>query len=214
MVTVVRDELTGPALIDARLVHTKDGSRIGYIFLPTFEDATIPGQVSGALAKFGRLDALILDVRINPGGLESVRDATLGYFISGVVGRLVSRTSVSRVEIIGAPDALAESVPVAVLIGPHTYSAAELFAGILKDEGRAHLVGGTTSGTVESLQTIKFEDGSEVLLAEARFDPAVSHADWRKSGIVPDVGGAGEWNTFTFDNDPAVAAALKLFGHA
>lgn len=211
--TIVRDTLHGPALIDARLVHTEDGSRIGYIFLPTFVDATIPGQVSLALTNFGPLDGLILDDRMNSGGSQAVLMQTLSYFTSGTLGRFVSRTSAQPFTDVGSPNAIAQDVPLVVLIGPHTFSAGELFAGMLKDAGRARLVGSTTSGTVESLHTVQFPDGSRVLLAEARFDPAVSHADWGKTGIVPDVEVSAEWNIFTFDTDPAVAAALKLFGH-
>jgi C-terminal peptidase prc len=211
--TIVRDTLHGPALIDARLVHTEDGSRIGYIFLPTFVDATIPGQVSLALTNFGPLDGLILDDRTNSGGSQAVLMQILSYFTSGTLGRFVSRTSTQPFTVVGSPNAIAPDVPLVVLIGPHTFSAGELFAGMLNDAGRARLVGSTTSGTVESLHTVQFPDGSRALLAEARFDPAVSHADWGKTGIVPDVEVSAEWNTFTFDTDPAVAAALKLFGH-
>jgi C-terminal processing protease CtpA/Prc len=130
-----------------------------------------------------------------------------------MLGRFVSRTSAQPFSVVGSPNASAQGVPLVVLIGPHTFSAGELFAGMLKDAGRARLIGSTTSGTVESLHTAQFPDGSRVLLAEARFDPAVSHADWGKTGIVPDVEVSAEWNTFTVDTDPAVAAALKLFGH-
>jgi len=42
---------------------------------------------------------------------------------------------------------------------------------------------------------------------------ARGHADWGKTGIVPDVEVSAEWNTFAFDTDPAVAVALNLFGH-
>lgn len=211
--TIVRDTQRGPALIDARLVHTKDGSRIGYIFLPTFLDVTIPGQVGLALTNFGRLDGLVLDDRFNSGGLRAVMTQTLGFFTSGTLGRYVSRTSAQPFTVVASPNAIAQKVPLVVLIGPQTFSAGELFAGILQDAGRARLVGRTTSGTVESLHPVEFPDGSQVLLAEERFVPAVSHADWEKAGIVPDVEVSAEWNTFTFDTDPGVGAALKLFGH-
>ena len=212
MVVLVRDSIGGPVLIDARVVPTTDGSRIGYIFLPTFNDATIPGQISEALTKFGHLDGLILDVRTNPGGLESILAQSLGYFTSGHVGRFVSRSSSRVLTVIASPDDASQSTPLVVLIGPHTNSAAEFFAGILKDVGRAHLVGATTAGHIQSLHAIRFQDGSQAWLAEERFDPAVSHADWAKTGIVPDVTVDAEWDSFTFQNDPAIASALTLLG--
>lgn len=92
-------------------------------------------------------------------------------------------------------------------------SFGEIFAGILQDLGRAQVVGDTTLGNVETLQGIELEDGSVAWIAEERFDPEVSHADWEKTGIVPNVKATAEWDTFTFDTDPAVAAALKVLKH-
>ena len=60
-VTFFRNRLNAPQPITARLAATTDGSRIGYIFIPTFFDRTIPDQVRQALQNFGQLDGLILD---------------------------------------------------------------------------------------------------------------------------------------------------------
>ena len=67
-VMFIRNRITASLPIDARLVPTGDGSRVGYIFLPTFFDQTIPEQVRQALEDFGPLDGLILDNRMNGGG--------------------------------------------------------------------------------------------------------------------------------------------------
>src|SRR5574341_26122 len=71
-VMLIRTAIEGNIPIDARLVLTKDGSRIGYIFIPSFFDETIPPQIEKALNEFGQLDGLILDVRLNGGGSSSV----------------------------------------------------------------------------------------------------------------------------------------------
>jgi len=212
MATVVRDRVTGRERIDARLVKTSDGSRIGYIFLPTFADVTMPGQMAQALTRFGRLDALIVDVRENPGGLERMLASMLGYFTSGVSGRFVSRTATRTFRIESSPNSGSNTVPLAVLISPHTFSSAEFFAGILKDQGRARLVGEKTTGLIQSLHVLRLDDGSEAWIAEEGFEPAVSHADWATTGIVPDVQVSAGWETFTFETDPAIASALELFG--
>jgi carboxyl-terminal processing protease len=68
-------------------------------------------------------------------------------------------------------------------------------------------------GNVETLHGYNFEDGSRVWIAEERFDPIHSHATWEKNGIIPDVFAYANWDTFTFENDPSIAAALKLLGH-
>jgi len=44
-----------------------------------------------------------------------------------------------------------QQIPLVVLIGQATASYGEVFAGVLKDIGRAYLIGETTDGNVETL---------------------------------------------------------------
>ena len=83
---------------------------------------------------------------------------------------------------------------------------------MLKDQGRGRLVGDKTSGLIQSLHVLELDDGSQAWIAEERFDPAVSHVDWATTGVVPDVQVTAGWETFTYDTDPAIAAAVKMFG--
>ena len=211
--TVVRAAIAAPVPIYARLVPTTDGSRIGYIFLPTFFDLTIPAQVKKALADFGPLDGLILDNRMNGGGSGKVVMSMLSYFTSGALGSLVSRTASRPLEIAADPVGNSQKVPLVVLVSKSTVSYGEIFAGILQDTGRARILGQTTAGRVETLHGYTFADGSQAWLAQERFDPIHSHADWERRGIQPDVEVHADWDTFTFENDPALAAAVKSLGH-
>ena len=212
-VVMVRFKVTGPLPIESHLVRTSDGSRVGYIFIPTFFDETIPDQVKQALEDFGPLDGLILDNRMNPGGSSSVLDPILSYFASGKMGQFVSRTERRPFQIEGNAINNSQTVPLIVLVGEGTVSFGEIFSGILQDIGRAKLVGQTTLGNVETLHGYSFDDGSHIWIAQERFDPINSHADWEKDGIIPNVEAFADWDTFTFDTDPAIAAALTLLGH-
>ncbi len=209
----VRYRITAPQPIDARLAPTTDGSRIGYIFLPTFFDETIPGQIEKALDDFGDLDGLILDNRMNGGGSSSVVEPIMSFFTSGALGQFVSRGESRPFSVTANPIHNSQTVPLIVLVGQDTVSFGEIFSGILQDTGRAKVVGQATLGNVETLHGYDFEDGSRVWIAEERFDPSVSHANWEQTGIVPDVEAYADWDTFTFDNDPGVAAAVELLGH-
>jgi len=211
--TVIRDRVTASLPIDAELVPAKGGSRIGYIFLPTFFDETIPGQVRQALQSFGRLDGLILDNRMNGGGSSDVVEPILSYFTSGTLGRFISRTASRPLTVDADPVENSQSVPLVVLVGQDTASFGEIFAGILQDGGRAKVVGQQTLGHVEALSGYDFKDGSRVWIAQESFDPAHSHVNWEKKGITPDVVAFADWDTFTLATDPGVAAALKLLGH-
>ena len=64
---------------------------------------------------------------------------------------------------------------------------------------------------IEALTGYPLEDDSIVWIAQERFAPAQSHANWDGIGIEPDVEVHADWDTFTFENDPGIAAALKLF---
>ena len=212
-IILVRFKVTSSLSIDARLVPTIDGSRIGYIFIPSFFDETIPGQIEKALKAFGPLDGLILDNRMNGGGASNVVEPILSYFTSGTLGQFISRSEKRTFKIDANPINNSQTVPLVVLVGEDTVSFGEIFSGILQDQGRAKVVGKTTFGNVETLSGYDFDDGSRAWIAKERFDPAHSHANWEKDGIIPNVVAFADWDTFSFENDPAVAAALKIFGH-
>jgi carboxyl-terminal processing protease len=212
-VMMLRERIQSPLLIDARLVPTTDGARLGYIFLPSFFDETIPRQVRDALNDFGELDGLIIDNRFNSGGSSNVVLPILSYFASGTLGNFTSRTSSRAMDVIPHPIQNSQSVPLVVLVGEDTVSFGEIFSGVLQDSGRARIIGQTTLGNVETLHGHKLEDGSFLWLAEETFAPAVSHANWEETGIIPDVEAYADWDTFTFESDPAIEAALSLLGH-
>jgi len=213
LVMIVRYRITTSIPVDSRLVNTMDGSRIGYILLPSFFDDTFPRQVRKALRDFGELDGLIIDNRVNGGGSSSVVEPILGFFAKGNLGSFVTRKRNDPFYIKAEPIFNSQNVPLVVLVGEDTVSFGEIFSGILQDIGRAQIAGQTTLGNVEILSPYTFEDGSRIWIAEQRFDPPVSHADWEKDGIIPDLEAYADWETFTFSSDPVIAAALQLLGH-
>ena len=210
---LIRAPITGGLNIVSQLVPTTDGSKIGYIFIPTFFDETIPPQIEETLNNFGPLDGLIIDVRLNGGGSSSVVDPIFEYFISGRLGEFVSRDDSRTLEISANPIHNSQTVPIIVIVSEDTVSYGEIFSGVLRDAGRAKVVGETSLGNVEVLNGYEFDDGSQVWIAAETFKSAFSEADWELSGIVPDLPAYAEWDTITFDNDPSIAAALELLGH-
>ena len=213
-VLFMRFRITSSVPISSQLVQTKDGARIGYIFLPSFADGTFPEQVRKTLKSFGKLDGLILDNRLNAGGDSKALLPILSYFTTGTLGYFSSRKVNAYLQIDPDPVENSQNVPLVVLVGEGTISFGEIFSGALQDVGRAKLVGQTTLGNVESLQAFNLFDGSQVWIAAERFVPTNHpNADWEKDGIIPDVEAFADWDTFTFETDPAIAAALKLLGH-
>ncbi len=211
--TLIRSGVSGNLPIYPSLVATSDGSKIGYIFLPTLMDESLPDRVRQALEDFGPLDGLIIDNRMNGGGLGSVAEGILGLFASGHVGDFVTREATEPLEIQANPVHNSQEVPLVVLVDEDTVSYGEIVSGILQDLGRARVVGQTTLGNVEQLRVFDFEDGSRAWLASSRFEPANTEADWESTGIIPDVEVIADWTSFTFETDAAVAAAVDLLGH-
>jgi C-terminal peptidase prc len=212
-VLFIRHKITSSQPINAQLVATKDGSKIGYIFLPTFIDETISDQVDKALKDFGNLDGLILDNRMNEGGSGTVLEKVLSYFTSGLLGHFQSRKNTRSLIIKAHPIHNSQTVPLVVLISRESVSYGEVFPGVLQDSGRAKLVGDRTAGNVETLYGYDFEDGSRAWIAHETFVPLNSKKNWESVGVKPDVEVIADWDTFTFENDPGIAAALKIFGH-
>lgn len=105
------------------------------------------------------------------------------------------------------------TVPLVVLVGESTVNYAERFSGLLQASGRAITVGETTLGNVEVLAGHDFEDGSQAWIAREGFVPAASGVDWEKDGVIPYVEVFADWDTFTFESDPAIAAALEVLGY-
>jgi C-terminal peptidase prc len=211
--TMVRQKIQSPYVIESYLVPTADGSRVGYIFIPTFFDETIPGQIAGVLENFGTLDGLILDNRMNLGGSSSVVEPILSYFVSGTLGQFASRKDSRPLAVEADPIQNSQTVPIVVLVSKETVSFGEIFSGALRDAGRARIVGQSTLGNVEVLHGYNLPDGSRLWIAEETFIPANSNIGWEDTGIIPDVEAFADWDTFTSENDPTIAAAITLLGH-
>jgi carboxyl-terminal processing protease len=210
---LVRTPIEGNIPVDARLVPTTDGSHIGYIFIPSFFDETLPPQIEQALKDFGDLDGLILDVRLNGGGTSTVLYPILSFFTDGKIGDFVSRREKRPLNIVADPINNSQTVPLVVLVSEKTVSFGEIFAGVMRDARGAKITGETSLGNVEVLHGYDFDDGSVMWIAAETFDSAFSNDDWEQTGIVPDIQAYAPWDTFYFDTDPSIAAALELLGH-
>jgi carboxyl-terminal processing protease len=212
-VALVRHTIKGNLAVEARLVSTTDGSKIGYLLIPSFYDETIPEQIEKALNDFGTLDGLIVDVRMNGGGISTVANTVMSYFTSGNLGRFASRGESRTLRVQANPIQNSQTVPLVVIVDTDTASYGEIFAGIMRDSRAAKITGETSLGNVELLHGFDFDDGSELWLAAERFYQSNSKDNWEETGIVTDIEAFAPWDTFTFETDPSIAAALTLLGH-
>jgi C-terminal peptidase prc len=213
-VRITRRRIISSVPVPYNELITEGGKRVAYILLVTLADDTVDNQVEDALRELtadGPLDGVILDNRQNTGGADNITKAVLGFFTRGTMGHFMDRNKSRRaLNVIGTDLNGSSKVPLVVLVGPGTVSFGEISSGVLKDNGRAYLIGETTGGNVELLWGYDFEDGSRAWIAHETFRPK-NHPDqvWEDTGIIPDLEAPSEWDLVTLETDPAVKAALE-----
>jgi len=210
--SVRRERIQGQLPVRA---YRLPGTDIGYLVIPTFWDQTIASRVREALedlVAMGELRGLVVDMRINGGGLITGLEDTLSLFTTGELGVFVSRDGERPLSVEARPVGNSQELPLVVLVGRETVSYGEIFSGVLQELGRAWVVGRTTDGNIETLWQTDLEDGSRAWIASETFRPP-SGADWEQSGIIPDLEIPQDWDEFTDESDEQLQAALDWLLH-
>ena len=173
--TLQRAEIKIQSVKGARLLDPEFTGpfKIGYIRLVQFNEPTAD-ELSKALDELQKqgMQALILDLRNNPGGLlNSAVDVCAQFLppntkVVSTQGRVASQqhdysTSGAKKE--------RPSFPMVVLINEGSASGAEIVAGALKDLHRAVLVGETTFGKGSVQNVMQLPDGSAVRFTTAKY---------------------------------------------
>jgi carboxyl-terminal processing protease len=165
-------------------------NKIGYVSLAQFGEKT-SDELEAALRKLkGQgMQALVLDLRWNPGGLlEQAVDVCEKFLPRGELvvtteGRNASQNSVHRA--MGRGDEL-RNMPIVVLVNLGSASASEIVAGCLQDLKRAIVLGEKTFGKGSVQSILPLQDGSALRLTTAKyFTP--SHKVIHEEGITPDI---------------------------
>jgi carboxyl-terminal processing protease len=188
--TMEREVIKVPSVCGARVLDTGTGPRIGYVRVTQFSEPT-GKEFARALADLEKqdMDALVLDLRFNPGGLLTAAVDVAGEFMPS--GSLVAYTegrsaAAERRYLAPGKGHKARSYPVAVLINGSSASGAEIVAGALKDTGRALLVGEKTFGKGSVQSVISLPDGSAVRLTTAKYYTPGKQLIHEK-GVVPHI---------------------------
>jgi carboxyl-terminal processing protease len=163
--------------------------KIGYVRLVQFGEKT-SDDLEAALKKLkGQgMQALILDLRWNPGGLlEQAVDVCEKFLPRGELvvtteGRNSAQNSVRRA--MGRGDEL-HSMPMVVLVNLGSASASEIVAGCLQDLKRAIILGEKTFGKGSVQSILPLTDGSALRLTTAKYYTP-SHKVIHEEGITPD----------------------------
>lgn len=173
-----------------RMEMLNDG--IAYIKLNHFNLKT-DGELRAAIKKAAdkKAKGIILDLRNNPGGLLDVCvDVTSQFIPKGVVVGMKGRFDKAN-DTLYAKEGRANNLPLVVIVNEGSASAAEIFAGAVKDHKRGTIVGMKTFGK-GSVQTLfNLPDGSGIYVTIARYHTPSGFVLDHK-GLQPDVKVEGE----------------------
>lgn len=180
-VTVTRKKVDIPSVS-----HKMLPGNIGYIEISDFTKKTHEEYVSAIndLKEQGA-KGIIFDLRFNGGGLVETAVSVLDEILPKC--NIVSVQMKNKVDqIYTSDDEKRLDMPIAVLVSGRTASAAEIFAGAVKDNNAGTLIGYKTygKGVVQSSATL--EDGSVVSITSGRyFTPSGECIN--EKGIEPDI---------------------------
>ncbi len=164
--------------------------KVGYVRIVQFNEPTAEefAKVLDNLQKQG-MQALVLDLRNNPGGLLNSAVDVLGQFLppNTKVVSTQGRAPSQRHDY-STPVGVKERprFPMAVLVNEGSASGAEIVAGALKDLHRAVIVGETTFGKGSVQNVMQLPDGSALRFTTAKYYTP-SKTEIQANGVVPNI---------------------------
>ncbi len=194
--------------IDTRVIE----DNIGYIEITDFD--------GGAAAEFEKkykeleekgIKSLIIDVRGNGGGVVDESIEILELLCNKGDTLLITIDKQNKETVTKSTKNQKIKLPVVVLTNGYSASASEIFAGALKDNNRAKLVGTKTYGKGVIQTLIKLSDGSGLkMTTEEYYTPNKNKIN--KVGIEPNekVKLPTDIKELTDDNDTQLKKAIEL----
>lgn len=188
---------------------------VAYIRISSF-NAKTPEQFMSALNNLTAVgvESVIIDVRQNGGGVVSSLKPILNQFITASVVASAEYADGSRKAIVETDtETTVVNVPVAILVDEGTASAAELFAGAMRDGCGATIIGTQTMGKAVMQNTYEFSDGSALTISTAKIYLTKS-GTWDTEGIKPDYTVERNIDTLpeylTLENDTQLQKAIEI----
>ena len=205
-------------IIEIQSVNSKIISKeknIGYVRLKSFNENS-DNQFLKSLKKFEnnkKIKGYVIDLRNNPGGLLTQAINITDFFLDD--GEIVStkgrRVSETRKFFARKGDEI-KGKPLVVIINNGSASAAEIFAGALKDHKRAIILGENSygKGSVQSIIPLKNGGGMRLTISKYYLPSGESISE---VGVTPDilVEEIGDDFKINSEKDNQLNYAIKLF---
>jgi carboxyl-terminal processing protease len=164
--------------------------KIGYVRITQFNEPTAQelDQKLNELQAHG-MQALVVDLRYNPGGLLTSAVDVSGLFLPPrtMVVYTEGRDASQRREYYTSKNEKPRpNFPMVLLVNSGSASGSEILAGALKDLNRAILVGDTTFGKGSVQSVIQLPDGSALRLTTAKYYTPSKQVIHEK-GVTPNI---------------------------
>ncbi len=175
-------------LIEVPIAETEiyEDGRVGYLSISQFlqqtgdktEEALLELEAEG-------VEALILDLRNNPGGiLDEAADVGSLFASEGTIVSIKQRGGQEQSYVV-SEDRHTTDLPVLVLTNTGSASGSEIVAGFIRDTERGKLLGTSTFGKGSVQSIFPLEQGAALRLTTANFYTAGENLI-EEEGIMPD----------------------------
>lgn len=213
---VLRVQVTRMQILTEVVSYEMLENSIGLIAISNFDARCADETIAAieALREQGA-QALIFDVRNNPGGYATELVKVLDYLLPE--GDLFRTLDYAGRETVDKSDASFLDMPIAVVCNEDSYSAAEFFPAAIQEYGAGTIVGVPTCGKGYFQYTYELSDGSAVGLSAGKyFTP--SGKSLIGTGIQPDVVVEVDdetrakiaYGTLDAKDDPQIQAAVDI----
>lgn len=213
---VLRVQVTRMRILTEVVRYEMLGNSIGLIAISNFDARCADETIAAieALREQGA-QALIFDVRNNPGGYATELVKVLDYLLPE--GDLFRTLDYAGRETVDKSDASFLDIPIAVVCNEDSYSAAEFFPAAIQEYDAGTIVGMPTCGKGYFQYTYELSDGSAVGLSAGKyFTP--SGKSLIGTGIQPDVVVEVDdetrakiaYGTLDAKDDPQIQAAVDI----
>lgn len=213
---VLRVQVTRMQILTEVVRYEMLGNSIGLIAISNFDARCADETIAAieALREQGA-QALIFDVRNNPGGYATELVKVLDYLLPE--GDLFRTLDYAGRETVDKSDASFLDIPIAVVCNEDSYSAAEFFPAAIQEYDAGTIVGMPTCGKGYFQYTYELSDGSAVGLSAGKyFTP--SGKSLIGTGIQPDVVVEVDdetrakiaYGTLDAKDDPQIQAAVDI----
>jgi len=168
---------------------------VAYLDLRVFPPIDMGGDtIRAAMNTVADMDALIIDLRANGGGIGDTADLVASYLfgterqpLTGIYDRPSDTLTQSFTHPYVPGPRFGPEKPVIVLISGKTFSAAEALAYNLQALGRATIIGETSAGGAHPFDYVRIHPHFVLWSVTAKSVNPITGGNWQSVGVKPDI---------------------------